>query len=136
MYVFPFVCCLTAMATLQSPTYTFEVSASYCCFGLFVLVFEKIASQKLSLPEPYLVDLVTVLGHLYYEGSFLFLFIPTIDRSFKDGIVAYAELQSGYCNFGVILRCYKFHNDLICLLPLPVLYPLTVFSKSKSSSSF
>ena len=61
--------------------------ACYCCFGLFVPVFEKIASQKLSLPEPYLVDLATVLGHLYYEGSFLFLFIPTTDRSFKDGIV-------------------------------------------------
>ena len=27
-----------------------------CCFVLFVLVFEKIASQKWTLPEPYLVD--------------------------------------------------------------------------------
>ena len=31
---------------------------------------------------------------------------------------------------GVILRSHKFHNHLLCLLPLPVLYPLTVFPKS------
>ena len=37
---------------------------------------------------------------------------------------------------GVIRCSHKFHNHLLCLLPLPVLYPLTVFSKSKSSSSF
>ena len=30
----------------------------------------------------------------------------------------------------------QFHNHLLCLLPQPVLHPLTVFSKSKSSSSF
>ena len=41
----------------------------------------------------------------------------------------------------VILRSHKFHNHLLhnhllCLLPLPVLYHLSVFSKSKSSSSF
>ena len=64
------------------------VSTSCCCFVLFVLVFEKIASQKLTLPEPYLVHLATVLGRLCYEGFFLFLFLTTIDRCFKDGIVA------------------------------------------------
>ena len=88
VFVFPFVCCLTAMAILQSHTWTFEVSTSCCCFVLFVLVFEKIASQKLTLPEPYLVHLATVLGRLRYEGFFLFLFLTTIDRCFKDGIVA------------------------------------------------
>ena len=31
-------------------------------FVLFVLVFEKIASQKLTLPGPYLVLLATVMG--------------------------------------------------------------------------
>ena len=67
----------------------FEVSTSCCCFVLFVLVFEKIASQKLTLPEPYLVHLATVLGRLCYEGSFLFLFsITTIDRRFNVRIVA------------------------------------------------
>ena len=33
-------------------------------FVLFVLIFEKIASQKLTIPEPYLVDWATVLGRL------------------------------------------------------------------------
>ena len=88
MGVFSFVCCLTAMAILQSHTRTFKVSTSCCCFVLFALVFEKIASQKLTLPEPYLVHLATVLGRLCYEGFFLFLFLTTIDRCFKDGIVA------------------------------------------------
>ena len=56
---------------------------------LFALVFdEKIVSQKLTLPETYLVHLATVLGRHCYEDSFLFLFITTIDRCFKDGIVA------------------------------------------------
>ena len=59
------------MATLQSHTWTFEKSL-----------------RKLSLPELYLVDLATILGRLYLEGYFLFLFITKIDRSFKDGIVA------------------------------------------------
>ena len=59
-----------------------------CCFVLFVLLFEKIASQKLTLPEPYLVHLATVLRRLCYEGFFSFLFLTTIDRCFKDGIVA------------------------------------------------
>ena len=90
--VFSFVCCLTAMAILQSHTWTFEVSTSCCCFVLFVLVFEKIASQKLTLPEPYLVHLATVLGRLCYEGFFLFLFLTTIDRCFKDG----------YCGVGIV----------------------------------
>ena len=49
------------MATFQSHTRIFEVSTSSCCFVLFVLVFEKMASQKLTLPEPFLVDLATVL---------------------------------------------------------------------------
>ena len=35
----------------------------------------------------------------------------------------------------VILRSHKFLNHLLRLLPLPVLYNLTVFTKSKSSSS-
>ena len=54
---------------------------------LFALVFEKIASQKLTLLEPYLVHVATVLGRHCYEDSFLFLFRTTIDRCFKDGIV-------------------------------------------------
>ena len=41
MYVFPFVCCLTAMATLQSHTWTFEVSTFCCCCVLFVLLWEN-----------------------------------------------------------------------------------------------
>ena len=45
-------------------------------------------SQKLTLPEPHLVDKATVLGRLCYKGYFLFLFITTTVRSFKDGIVA------------------------------------------------
>ena len=32
VFVFPFVCCLTAMAILQNHTWTFEVSTSCCCF--------------------------------------------------------------------------------------------------------
>ena len=46
------------------------------------------ASQKLTLPESYLVHLATVLGRLCYEGFFSFLFLTMIDRCFKDGIVA------------------------------------------------
>ena len=88
--VFPFVCCLTAMAILQIHTWTFEASTSCCRFVLFVLVFEKIASQELTLPKPYLVHLATVLGRLCYEGFFSFLFLTTIDRCFKGGIVAKA----------------------------------------------
>ena len=41
-----------------------------CCFVLFVFVFEKTASQKWTLAEPYLVHLATVLGRLCYEGFF------------------------------------------------------------------
>ena len=63
-------------------------STSSSCFVLFVVVFAKITSQKLTLPEPYLVHLATVLGRLRYEGFFLFLFLTTTDRCFKDGIVA------------------------------------------------
>ena len=43
-----------------------------------------------------------VLGRLCYEGSFLFLFLTTIDRCFKDGIVAQAWLQTEYCYFSAI----------------------------------
>ena len=69
---------------------------------LFVLVFEKIASQKLTLPEPYLEHLATVLGRLLYEGFFLLLFLTMIDRRFKDGFVAEAELQSERRYFSAI----------------------------------
>ena len=64
------------------------IKSTSSCFVLFVLVFAKITSQKLTLPESYLVHLATVLGRLGYEGFFLFLFLTTIDRCFKDGIVA------------------------------------------------
>ena len=37
---------------------------------------------------------------------------------------------------GVIHRSHKFHYNLLSLLPLPLLYPLTVFAKNKYSSSF
>ena len=77
-------------------------STSSSCFVLFVVVFAKITSQKLTLPEPYLVHLATVLGRLRYEGFFLFLFLTTIDRCFKDGIVAQAQLQTEYCYFSAI----------------------------------
>ena len=60
--VFPFVCCLTAMAILQSHTWTFEVSTSCCCFLLFVLVFEKKKKKKLTLPEPYLEHFCDCFG--------------------------------------------------------------------------
>ena len=65
-------------------------STSSSCFVLFVLVFEKITSQKLTLPEPHLVHLATVLGRLCCEGFLLFLFLTRIDRCFKDVIVAEA----------------------------------------------
>ena len=66
----------------------FEVSTSCCFFVLFVgHVFEKIASQKSTLPETHLLHLATVLGRFCYEGFFLFLFLTTIDRCLKDGIV-------------------------------------------------
>ena len=72
----------------SKPHLNFRGSTSCCCFVLFVLVFEKTASPKLTLAEPYLVHLATVLGRLCYEGFFLFLFLTTINRCFKDGIVA------------------------------------------------
>ena len=43
---------------------------------------------KIDLTELYLLDLSTILGRLYLESSLLFLFKTTIDRCFKDGIVA------------------------------------------------
>ena len=39
-----------------------HLNTSCCCFVLFVLVFEKIASQKLTLPEPYLAHFCDCFG--------------------------------------------------------------------------
>ena len=62
----------------------------------------KLRPKKWTLSEPYLVDQATVLGRLYYEDSFLFLFTTTTYRSFKDGIVAQAQLQTECCYFPAI----------------------------------
>ena len=60
--------CMLFFFGVSSATLIFgvrTVSTSYCCFVLFALVFEKIAPQKLTSPEPYLVDYAqTVLGRL------------------------------------------------------------------------
>ena len=50
---FLFVCCFTAMTTLQSHSWTFKVSICYCSLVLFLAVSEKIYSQKMSSPETY-----------------------------------------------------------------------------------
>ena len=39
-----------------------HLNTSCCCFVLFVFVFEKIASQKLTLPEPYLAHFCDCFG--------------------------------------------------------------------------
>ena len=41
-YIFPFVCCFTAMTTVQSHSSTFKVSACYCSLVLFLVASEKI----------------------------------------------------------------------------------------------
>ena len=52
-------------AVKQSHSTTFKVSICYCSLVLFLAVYEKVYSQKLSSPETYSLCQTTVLGFVY-----------------------------------------------------------------------
>ena len=73
------------------------------------------------------------LGCAFFTGV---LYLHTCKFSHSFYVVRLPVWCIKLSGAGVILRSHKFHNYLLCLLPLPVLDHLTVFSKSKSCSSF
>ena len=116
-------------------------------FFLGLLTYKILHSLSLSIKaekkssKPYMIKRLKIIsGFLLVWRKLGYGFFIDVLYTCKFSHSFYVVRLPVWCiklsGAGVILRSHKFHNHLLCLLPLPVLYPLTVFSKGKSFSSF